>query len=96
MADVFMTEKLKHLKERGLLETAAGASSDFFKDLVKQCKKEFPEVKFIARAAHHGIGEFIYLPKARNEVMSIMKNCLYEHEKIAKRLTVAIAKLEKQ
>lgn len=94
MANVFITEKLKHLKERGLLETAAGANSDFFKDLVKQCKKEFPEVKFLDRAAYHGIGEFIYLPKARNEVMSIIKNSLRDHEEIAKRLTVALAKLE--
>ncbi len=94
MSDVYIDQELEHLERCGFLTTAAGSKSDHFKALFCACKKKFSTVKFVANASYDGIGEIIYLPKGRREVMSILRNSLFEHERAVKKVRRAITHIQ--
>lgn len=93
MNDIFTQQQLDALEKHGYIESHAGEKSAHFKEMLVAYIHKFPKVKYTV-GTDKGIGEIVYLPKARRRVLSLLTQRIREHESIVRKLYTAVDMIE--
>lgn len=88
----YVDEQIKKLGEYGYLELAA--EREVFDDYLKRAKAKFPKVDFVKGVGGFAVGQIIFLPKARKQIIHRLERALSEGHKIVDGLVTALAKIK--
>lgn len=87
----FWQEEVKRLSEHGYIELAA--DKYFFDRLYNLAKAKYPDVNFVKRVGNFAVGQIIFLPKAKKEIIRRLRRDLGEASKLVGGLTDALQKI---